>query len=177
MEASSFDVDAYVFVEIDPSNPEKVKEVLVPGNLLNVTSLNDVSSSVVLKRQGLHRGSAKGIPVLTTLTVDLNDFQILDSSLPPERIFAHAAALYRLDTRRMPTGAASAVGEKRLMDYSAGDQFFLIDSFCGKLIPGRGKYDHPIEVVKVSTGQVGFVPAACLNYYPNAKVVEEFEWS
>lgn len=170
MEASCFDVDAYAFVEIDPRNPLKSKEILVPGAFLGPP---DASSTVVLTQQE-HRGFKKK-SFLSTLTVNLGDFKLLDDNPSPKRIFAHAVAGHHFDSRRASTGAVSTTrGE--LMEYRVGDQFFVMDSLNEKDIH-QGKYDYAIEVVNLRNAEVGLMPATCLYFYPHAKVVEDFEWS
>lgn len=163
MEASRFDVDAFVFVETNPSNPRKAKEILVPGALLEF----DETHIVVLERQSQRPKPAKNIPILMAVTTDLKDFRVLDCNLPqePVRIFAHAVASHGMSTTPID-GAGIA--------YSAGHQFFLVNFLPKELEPA--KYDK-VEVVNLQTGQVGFVPAAALVFYIHAKVVEEFEWS
>lgn len=154
MEASSFDVKAFVFVETNPSDPRNVKEILVPGALLEF----DESCMVVLKRQSRIPKLTKNIPILMAVTTDLKDFRVLDRSLPqePERIFAHAVAFQSTDA------------------YLAGDQFFLVNSLPKNL--EVAKYAE-VEAVNLRTGQIKFVPTAFLMFYLHAKVVEEFEWS
>lgn len=152
MEYSSFDVNAFVFVETNPSNPRNPKEILVPGALLNF----DESHMVVLVRQGRRPKQAKHIPILMAVTIDLKDFQVVDHSL--QRISAHAVA---------------SCG-KSADTYLAGDQFFLINSLPKRLEATR---NFETEVVNLRTGKVGFVPTAALIFYPHVKVVEEFEWS
>lgn len=154
MDASCFDVNAFVFVEINPSDPQNVKEILVPGALLEF----DESCMVVLKRQRQLPKLSKNIPILMAVTTNLKDFRVLDCSLPqePERIFAHAVALQSTDT------------------HLSGDQFFLVNCLPKSL--EVAKY-FEVEAVNLRTGQIKFVPTASLMFYLHAKVAEEFEWS
>lgn len=154
MDASCFDVNAFVFVKINPSDPQNVKEMLVPGALLEF----DESCMVVLKRQRPLPKLTKNIPILMAVTVDLKDFRVLDCGLPqePERIFAHAVALRSTD------------------NHLSGDQFFLVNCLPKSLEAAR---HFEVEAVNLRTGRVGFVPTAALMFYLHAKVVEEFEWS
>lgn len=151
MEYSSFDVHAFVFVETNPPNPRKVKEILVPAALLN----SDESHMVALVRQCRPK-LGKHIPILMAVTTDLKDFQVVDHSL--QRISAHAVA---------------SCG-KSVDTYLAGDQFFLINSLPKRLEVAK---NFEVEIVNLRTGKTGFVPTAALIFYPHAKVVEEFEWS
>lgn len=152
MDASCFDVNAFVFVEINPSDPQNVKKILVPGALLEF----DESCMVVLKRQRQLPKLSKNIPILMAVTTDLKDFRVLDYSLPQERIYAHAVALRSTDT------------------HLSGDQFFLINCLPRSL--EVAKY-FEVEAVNLRTGQIKFVPTAALMFYLHAKVVKEFEWS
>lgn len=167
MESTAFDVDAFTFVEITPSDPLKQRQLLVPGSLLG----SQESNAVALKRQDPAPKLAERICPLVPIRVDLNDLQLRDNK--PERIFAHAVAHshHSQHTGDLPTGPPS-IDKDELVDYSIGDQFILMNEFSQQ--PKREIFTN---VVNLRTGRVGLIPSRCLIFYPYAKVVEEFEWS
>lgn len=152
MEYSSFDVGAFVFVEIVPSDPEKIQEILVPGELLAF----DGSHIVALFRQCQYPGLGENIPILTAVMTNLDGFRVVDFTI--QRIHAHAVASRG----------------KSADTYLVGDRFFLLNSLSEGLEVTR--YNR-FEAVNLRTGQVNFVPASALIFYHHAHVVEEFEWS
>lgn len=166
MEAASFDVDAFSFVEITPSGPAREKHILVPGPLLP----SDGSDVVALKRLDSQPKLAQKISALVPIKVNLGDFQLLNQEVP-ERIFAHAVARCHHTDLRSPV-ELSSTDRDQLIDYRVGNQFFIMNEFCQ-----QAKHEKFTKVVNLSTGEIGLVPSVSLMFYPHAKVVEEFEWS